>query len=57
MRFVVLMLAILLAATANAQDRAPKKKTVTKKQAAHKKPSPEQIRKFNQMHKQREAKG
>jgi hypothetical protein len=58
MRFLVLTLALLLAATATAQEKAAKKKpVVAKKQAVHKKPTPEQIRKFKQLQKQREAKG
>ena len=50
-------LAVFIACQAEAQERAPKKKPVAKKQAAHKKPTPEQIRRFKQLQKQREAKG
>ena len=60
MKKLLLLLCILsLAIPVQAQDKAPKKKSVVKKQAAHKKPTPEQIRKFNQLQKQkqREAKG
>jgi hypothetical protein len=55
--WVVFLCAFLLAFTAEAQDRPVKKKPAAKKQAVHKKPTPEQIRKFNQLQKQREAKG
>jgi hypothetical protein len=57
MRLIVMALAVLIACQAEAQEHAPKKKPVAKKQAAHKKPTPEQIRKFKQLQKQREAKG
>jgi hypothetical protein len=57
MKFLVIVLALLVAAPADAQDKAAKKKPAAKKQAVHKKPTPEQIRKFRQLQKQREAKG
>ena len=57
MKFFLIVLAVLVATPADAQDRAVKKKPAAKKQAVHKKPTPEQIRKFNQLQKQREAKG
>jgi hypothetical protein len=59
MRLLVLVFSLLLAAPLHAQDKAPKKKSAAKKQAAHKKPTPEQVKKFNQLQKQkqREAKG
>ena len=57
MRLALIALALCLAFPAGAQDKAVKKKPVAKKQAVHKKPTAEQIRKFNQMHKQRETKG
>ena len=50
----LLLLALVLAVPAWAQDMppAPKKKPAAKKQqAVHKKPTPEQIRKFNQLDK------
>ena len=59
MRLAVLILAcFLVAPVAQAQDKA-RKKPAAKKQLAHKKPTPEQIRKFNQLQKkkQRDAKG
>ena len=47
-----LVLAVLIALNASAQE-APKKKPAAKKQqAAHTKATPEQIRKFNQLEKQ-----
>jgi hypothetical protein len=57
MRLILMALAVFIACQAEAQDKAPKKKPVAKKQAVHKKPTPEQIRKFKQLQKQREAKG
>ena len=57
MKLVIFACAFLMAFAADAQDKAVKKKPVAKKQAAHKKPTPEQIKKFNQLRKQREAKG
>lgn len=62
MRVLCWVLAVLLSASALAQEKAPKKtaakKPVAKKQAAHKpaahsKPTPEQIRKFNELQKKR----
>ena len=49
MRLLILLLGLALAAPLAAQD-APKKKAA-KKQMAHKKPTPEQIRKFNELEK------
>ena len=47
-----LLLALLVAFPVSAQE-APKKKSAAKKpQVAHKKATPEQIRKFNQLEKQ-----
>jgi hypothetical protein len=54
---VVFLCAFFLGFSADAQEKPVKKKPVAKKQAVHKKPTPEQIRKFNQLQKQREAKG
>ena len=51
----VLLLALVLAMPVAAQDQAPKKKKpAAAKQAAHKKASPEQIRKFNELQKKRQ---
>jgi len=50
----LLLLALVFAVPAWAQDKAPppKKKPAAKtQQAVHKKPTPEQIRKFNQLDK------
>ncbi len=52
MRLALLALALALGLPAHAQDKAPKKKPV--KQAAHKKASPEQIRKFNELEKKKQ---
>ena len=59
MRALLLSLALALPAWAQ-DDRpapAPKKPAATRKQApvAHKKPTPEQIRKFNQLEKKQET--
>ena len=48
MRLLVLLLGVALACPLAAQD-APKKKK--QQQAAHKKPTPEQIRKFKELEK------
>ena len=50
MRLLVLLLGAALAYPIAAQDRIPKK---AKKQVAHKKPTPEQIRKFNELESKR----
>lgn len=55
MRRLCLILALLMSATAAAQDPARKKKPATKQQAAHAKPTPEQIRKFNQLQKKQQS--
>ena len=59
MRWVCLLVSCLVAASPLAQDAPKKKKPAAKKQVVHKKPTPEQIRKFNQLQKkqQRDAKG
>ena len=56
MKLLVFLCTFLAAIPLHAQDKASRKK---KPVAAHKKPSPEQIKKFNQLQKQkqREAKG
>jgi len=50
-RFGVLLLALVFATVAAAQDKPAPKKKQQQKQMAHKKPTPEQIRKFNQLEK------
>jgi hypothetical protein len=53
-RLICLTLALLLSPALLAQEAAPKKKkpAAAKKQpVAHKKPTPEQIRKFNELEK------
>jgi hypothetical protein len=57
MRFVCLVLALLMSMPLTAQEQPVKKKPAAKKQvgakkkAAHQKPTPEQIRKFNELQK------
>ncbi len=53
MRPLLLVLALVLAMPLAAQDPAPKKKKPAVKQAAHKKATPEQIRKFNELEKKK----
>ena len=64
MKWLALALALFVAAGAHAQE-APKKKPVAKKQqavgkqaagkpAAHAKPTPEQIRRFNELQKKKQ---
>ena len=48
------MLALLMSATAAAQDPA-KRPPAKKKQAVHAKPTPEQIRRFNQLQKKQQG--
>jgi hypothetical protein len=51
-RAVLLALALAIAVPVAAQDKpAPKKKKPAAKQVAHKKATPEQIRKFNELQK------
>ena len=51
MRALLLALALVLAMPLAAQDQAPRKKKPAAKQAAHKKATPDQIRKFNELEK------
>jgi hypothetical protein len=51
-RLVCLILALLVGPALAAQDKA--KKQPAKKQVAHKKATPEQIRKFNELHKKQQ---
>jgi len=51
-RTVLFALALVLGLSVHAQDKAQKKKPA--KQAAHKKASPEQIRKFNELEKKQQ---
>jgi len=64
-RWLALALALFVAAGAHAQEAAKKKKPVAKKQqpagkpaagkpAAHAKPTPEQIRRFNELQKKKQ---
>jgi len=54
---VVLLLALALPVMAQDKPPAPKKKPAASKPAAvaHKKPTPDQIRKFNQLEKKKSA--
>ena len=56
MRWLVLALALLAVSGVNAQEAPKKKKPVAKKevQASHKKPTPEQIRRFNELQKKQQ---
>ena len=52
MRLLVLLLGVALAHPVAAQDAAPKKaKAKKQQQVAHKKPTPEQIRRFKELEK------
>lgn len=57
MRLALFILALLFGASVPAEEPPVKKKSVAKKQAlakkakAHRKPTPEQIRKFNELQK------
>jgi hypothetical protein len=54
---LTLAIALALGMPALAQDKAPPpKKKPAAKQVAHKKPTPEQLRKFDQLEKKQEAK-
>jgi hypothetical protein len=54
-RTLAIALALVLAMPALAQDKAPpKKKPAAKQPVAHKKATPEQIRKFNELQKKRQ---
>jgi hypothetical protein len=56
MRAVLFLLVLALPAFAQDKPAVPKKKAAAKQaQAAHKKPTPEQIRKFNQLEKKEGA--
>ena len=56
MRALALLAAAALAVAAFAEDKAPKKKPApAAKQAAHKKPTPQQLRKFDELEKKRET--
>jgi hypothetical protein len=52
-RLIALALALAVAMHASAQEKPPKKKPAPKA-VAHKKASPEQIRKFNELQKKRQ---
>ena len=55
MRVLALIIALALVQPAMAQDKAPppKKKPAAAKQKAHKKATPEQVRKFNELEKKK----
>jgi hypothetical protein len=55
-KWLALVLALLAVSGVNAQEAPKKKKPVAKKevQASHKKPTPEQIRKFNELQKKKQ---
>jgi hypothetical protein len=52
-RLLALLLIVATAPLALGQEAPKKKKPAAKKQLAHKKPTPEQIRKFNELQKKR----
>ena len=57
MRWLGLLLGLLLAATSAAQDAPKKKKRPAARQTeskAHQKPTPEQIRRFNELQKKQQ---
>ena len=53
MRWLVLLALVASAPALVAQEAPKKKKPAAQKQLAHKKPTPEQIRKFNELQKKR----
>jgi hypothetical protein len=53
-RSLAVLLAVLLVAPAIAQERPAKKKTAAAKKKSHQKPTPEQIRRFNELEKKRQ---
>jgi hypothetical protein len=53
-RRLALLLVLVLSASVLAQDKPAPKKKPAAKQAAHKKATPEQIRKFNELQKKRQ---
>jgi hypothetical protein len=56
LRALALLAAAALAFAAFAEDKAPKKKLApAAKQVAHKKPTPQQLRKFDELEKKHEA--
>ena len=55
MRALAIGLALTLLGPAHAQRPAPKKKPATK-QVAHKKPTPQQIRRFDELEKKQDGK-
>ena len=56
MRALALLAAVALAFGAFAQDKAPKKKKPAAKQVVHRKPTPEQMRKFDRLEKKQAEK-
>lgn len=57
MRIVHLALALAMASAAAAEEKAPPKKKPAAKQLAHKKATPQQIRKFDELQKKRQVQG
>jgi len=56
-RALALVAAVALALSAAAQDKAPApKKKPAARQVVHKKPTPQQLRKFDELEKKRETK-
>ena len=53
MRLACAVLALLLAGPVTAQEPAVKKKQAAAKKKPHQKPTPEQIRRFNELEKKR----
>jgi hypothetical protein len=56
LRTLALLAAAALAFSAWSQDKPPKKKPAAAKQVVHKKPTPQQVRKFDDLEKKRETK-
>ena len=55
MKPICLLLVLAMAPAAGAQDKKSERKVEKKAQAAHKKATPEQIRKFNELQKKQAA--
>ena len=55
MRALALFAAAALALSATAEEKAPPKKKPAARQVVHKKPTPQQLRKFDELEKKRET--